>query len=250
MRYAYVNGIKREAEPKLHGICPVCGEEVVARCPKEKVNHWMHKPNSECDKWWEAETAWHRMWKDYFPKEWQEVVMHDEETGEKHIADVRTENGITIEFQHSFMKEEERISREKFYDNLLWVVDGTRLASDLERFKFAAIKKFNNDFAYTLNSEGVFPKNWLNSDVPVFFDFCAQNIEHNLFCLMPGRVGGKAAIYITSKTKFLAQLKAGKVFDADPKEYVKVLCEELEKLEKLKRSTISNRGPIRRSRRF
>ena len=50
---------------------------------------------------------------------------------------------------------------------------------------------------------------------PVFFDFCAQNIEHNLFCLMPGRVGSKAAIYITSKTKFLAQLKAGKVFDTD-----------------------------------
>jgi hypothetical protein len=250
MRYAYVNGIKREAEPKLHGICPVCGKEVIARCPKEKVNHWMHKPNSECDKWWEAETAWHRMWKDYFPKEWQEVVMHDEETGEKHIADVRTENGITIEFQHSFMKEEERISREKFYDNLLWVVDGTRLASDLERFKFATIKKFNNDFAYTSNPERVFPKNWLNSDVPVFFDFCAHNIDHNLFCLMPGRVDGKAAIYITSKTKFLAQLKVGKVFDADPKEYVKVLCEELEKLEKIKRSTISNRGPIRRSRRF
>jgi hypothetical protein len=108
----------------------------------------------------------------------------------------------------------------------------------------------NGDLIYTLNPERVFPKNWLNSDVPVFFDFCAQNIEHNLFCLMPGRVGGKAAIYITSKTKFLAQLKAGKVFDADPKEYVKVLCEELEKLEKLKRRTISNRGPIRRSRRF
>ena len=252
MRFAYVNGIKREAEPKLHGICPVCGEEVIARCPKEKVNHWMHKPNSECDKWWETETVWHRMWKDYFLDELQEVVMYDNETGEKHIADVRTEHGITIEFQHSFIKEEERISREKFYGDLIWVVDGTRLASDLEIFRFGGmhINKYNDDFAYTLYPEKVFPKNWLTSDVPVFFDFCAQNINHNLFCLMPGRVGDKAAIYITSKAKFLAQLKAGKVFDTDPKEFVKVLCEEIEKLEKLKRSNIPFRGPIRRSRRF
>lgn len=248
MRFAYVDGIKKEAEPKLEGVCPVCGEAVIAKCGKVKVNHWAHKAKTECDKWWESETTWHRMWKDYFSKEWQEVIMYNEETGEKHIADVRTQHGITIEFQHSFIQDEERKSREDFYKNLFWVVDGTRKQSDLERFRYvSSLNKYNDNFAYTLFPERIFPKNWIGSDVPVFFDFCAQNIDHNLFCLMPGRVRGMAAIYITSKSKFLAQLKVGKVFDAEPKEYIRVMCEELNKLAELKRSTISFNRPVIRS---
>lgn len=255
MRFAYVDSVKREAEPKLQGVCPVCGEVVIAKCGKVKVNHWAHRAKTECDRWWETETAWHRMWKDYFPKEWQEVVMRDEETGEKHIADVHTEHGITIEFQHSFIKDEERGSREKFYKNLLWIVDGTRLIRDGERFKNALncniiIPIQNTPFAYTVVPEMCFPKEWLNSDVPVFFDFCAQNIDYNLFCLMPGRGGNKAAVYITSKFRLLSQLKAGKVFDAEPKEYVKVMCEELEKLESQKRRLSPFRRTVRRSRRL
>ena len=40
-------------------------------------------------------------WKDEFPSDWQEVVHTNLRTNEKHIADVQTADGLTIEFQHS-----------------------------------------------------------------------------------------------------------------------------------------------------
>ena len=55
------------------------------------------------------------MWKNYFPESWQEIIKYDQTTGEKHIADVCTEKGFTLEFQHSAIKPEERQSRENFY---------------------------------------------------------------------------------------------------------------------------------------
>lgn len=53
--------------------------------------HWAHKGRLPCDPWWEPETEWHRMWKDYFPSQNQEVVHFDAATGEKHVADVKTD---------------------------------------------------------------------------------------------------------------------------------------------------------------
>ena len=38
-----------------------------------------------------------------------------------------TVHNLVIEFQHSHMDAQERTSREKFYKNMVWVVDGTRL---------------------------------------------------------------------------------------------------------------------------
>ncbi len=45
--------------------------------------------------------------------------------GEMHRADIKTPNGIVIEIQHSSMKDDERIAREDFYKNLVWVIDGS-----------------------------------------------------------------------------------------------------------------------------
>ncbi len=47
------------------------------------------------------------------------------EDGEIHRADVKTPTGIVIEIQHSSMTDAERVSRENFYQNLIWVIDGT-----------------------------------------------------------------------------------------------------------------------------
>ena len=41
------------------------------------------------------------------------------------MADVKTSTGIVIEFQRSAITDEERLSRERFYSNLVWVIDGT-----------------------------------------------------------------------------------------------------------------------------
>lgn len=85
--------------------------------------HWAHQSRKHCDPWWENETAWHRAWKGCFPEAWREVVHFDEQTGEKHVADVKTARGMVIEFQHSSMSPEELASREAFYGHMAWIVD-------------------------------------------------------------------------------------------------------------------------------
>ena len=127
MKFARVNGQRQKAQPKLSGECPACGHPMNAKCGKERkrIWHWAHKSSRHCDHWWENETDWHRAWKDQFPEHWQEVVQ-EAENGEKHIADVKTNQGWVIEFQHSYIKPEERRSRDDFYQKLVWVVDGTR----------------------------------------------------------------------------------------------------------------------------
>ena len=124
MKYANRQGKKIEAEKGIKdAICPCCDTPVVAKCGTKKVHHWSHKTKKTCDNWWENETQWHRNWKSHFPKEWQEVVMFDNVTGEKHIADVRNAKGTVIELQNSSIKPEEVQSRNEFYKNIVWVVN-------------------------------------------------------------------------------------------------------------------------------
>ena len=52
--------------------------------------------------------------------------------GTRHVADSKTETGLVVEFQHSHLSTVERREREAFYDNLIWIVDGTRLKRDLD----------------------------------------------------------------------------------------------------------------------
>jgi competence protein CoiA len=134
MRFALINDNRVEAQPQLRGLCSSCSRPVIAKCGTRKIWHWSHKNKTDCDNWWEPETEWHRTWKDNYPTDWQEVPLLDERTGEKHIADVRTVHNLVIEFQHSYIDPQERTSREQFYKNVVWVVDGTRLKRDYPRF--------------------------------------------------------------------------------------------------------------------
>ena len=69
-----------------------------------------------------------------FPEDWHEVVHTDEQTGERHVADVKTPSGLVIEFQHSPLDYEELMSREAFYQDMIWVVDGDRGTHDPATF--------------------------------------------------------------------------------------------------------------------
>jgi Competence protein CoiA-like family len=71
-------------------MCRRCNGEVIAKCGTHRVAHWAHRGMRDCDTWAEKETDWHRAWKNNFPAECQEFIQHDEQSGEKHIADVRT----------------------------------------------------------------------------------------------------------------------------------------------------------------
>lgn len=212
MKFALVNGCKIEPQPKLRGVCTGCQSEMVAKCGTVKVWHWSHKSKIPCDSWWEPETQWHRDWKNKFPQEWQESIHHDEQSGEKHIADVRTEYGLVIEFQHSHLMPEERNARERFYKNMVWVVDGTRLKNDIKRFLrgIANRRSLGQDGYFLLAfPDECFPSAWLTSSVPILFDF--QGVSPTppdamispLWCLLPGRAEGSAILVGVSRQSFV-----------------------------------------------
>jgi hypothetical protein len=135
MKYALVGDVKSAPRPKTRGICVHCGGEMISKCGKVMIWHWAHKTTDMCDPWWENESDWHRSWKDHFHEGQQEVTHVDVATGERHIADVKNLFGLVIEFQHSTMSEAERLSREVFYQDMIWVVDGTRGSSDSAYFR-------------------------------------------------------------------------------------------------------------------
>lgn len=131
MQYALVNGRKSEARRGTRGKCPLCGHTTVPKCGPRVMHHWAHASRRNCDPWWENETEWHREWKALFPEECREVS-HTALDGEVHRADVKTPTGIVIEVQHSSMTDQERESREVFYRNLIWILDGRGFESRFE----------------------------------------------------------------------------------------------------------------------
>lgn len=192
MKYASVNGARQEAQPKLSGKCPCCESPVIAKCGTVRKPYWAHKSKKVCNSWKnKPETEWHRTWKDHFPKEWQEIIQ-TAENGDKHIADVKTDQGYVIEFQHSSIKLEERQSRENFYKAMIWIVDGTKQAGDKEKFiNIWRNSTLVNRYEELWELKGGFEKcsllqTWNDSSAPVFFDF-GENI---LLGLLPKEPSG------------------------------------------------------------
>lgn len=150
---ALVSGQRVAPRPKTRGSCPFCDAPMIAKCGPINIWHWAHKAGAGCDPWREGETDWHRAWKMRFPESWQEVIHQDDTTNERHIADIKTESGLVLEFQRSYLTEEEMRSREQFYSDLVWVVDGQRNPNDRLYFHFSLVRELECDSidAYTLN---------------------------------------------------------------------------------------------------
>jgi hypothetical protein len=204
-KFALVNGGRTEAQPGLRGTCAFCQSEMIAKCGPVKIRHWAHKSNAACDHWWENETEWHRTWKNYFPAEWQEII-HKDAAGERHIADVKTDKEFVIEFQYSAIKSNEAQSRESFYKNMVWIVNGARLKSGYPHFckGLSNFRNLNNTGFFLSNApEACFPANWLTRSVSVYFDFQADSKRADLWCLFPGRVDGYAVIACVSQKQFI-----------------------------------------------
>lgn len=218
MHFALINNIRVEAQPELKGLCSCCSKLVVAKCGTKKIWHWAHRSKINCDNWWEPETEWHRTWKNNYPADWQEISLLDVGTGEKHIADVRTVHNFVIEFQHSHIDYQERISREQFYKNMVWVVDGTRLKRDYPRFLKGKNNCFENPIFYNTDNPKIFrvdlidwcfPSAWLESSVPVIFDYRgdgsmddSEGLRNTLYCLFP-QIDGHARVAEISRKAFI-----------------------------------------------
>jgi competence protein CoiA len=135
MEFAVVEGDpRRKAQPGQRAKCPGCSQAMIAKCGEQRIRiwHWAHERAGTCDFERESETEWHRAWKNQFPEDWRERICSKD--GKKHIADVMTESGMVIEFQHSHLEREEREARERFYQKMVWVVNGLRRKRDRALF--------------------------------------------------------------------------------------------------------------------
>lgn len=205
--------------PRGRAECPFCGSVVIARCGRQRAHHWAHLGRVNCDTWKESETPWHRAWKSKYPIEYQEYI-HEDSLGEKHIADVRTNHGFVIEFQHSHLDPKERETRERFYKSMVWVVDGTRLVKDYPRFRNGKVnlRKVQAGLYLLREPEKCFPADWINSPVPVIHDYRGIiadetiDIEREvLWCLLPGRAQDCAVVVAIKREDFVAWVLANHV---------------------------------------
>ena len=236
-RYALVDGVRTDiadAQSGDLGECEVCHGQLRARKGDVRVPHWAHVNREVCDAWHEAKGEWHVKWQNEFPANWREcLVVKDQE---RHIADMRNEQGLVIEFQHSAMNREEQEKREKFYGNMIWVVDGTRLKNDKARFiknvdaEIQVIytdktkKQLLTPFRLGYDIQSVFPRAWLNCSVPVLFDFR----EQVLWCLLPGRMGnGYSIVLPVLRSVFFKQVMSHSTLLPDPPAAILVAMSKL-----------------------
>ena len=122
--------------------CPACGEPLKHKKGKVRRPYFAHLPDTKChygqDKDYKSE--WHIRMQEYFPKEEREYLFVDEETGEKHIADVFVKEANTVlEFQHSPIDEQEFISRTHFHlknnRRIVWLFDESSEKEGSSRFR-------------------------------------------------------------------------------------------------------------------
>lgn len=116
--------------PRGMGFCQVCEDPLIAHCGEIKVWHWQHRHDRECDPWKEHETLWHRQWKERFPLPWCEVILQNDD-GEKHVADVKTQGQVVIEFQNSPISTHTIQEREDFYQDMVWVINAAEFKKNI-----------------------------------------------------------------------------------------------------------------------
>ena len=171
-----ITGITRDnqkisATPGVIAFCPICNTELKPKCGAINIWHFAHTSKELCDPWYEPESEWHREWKQYIKNDHREVVIS--RNGKKHIADITTGTGI-IELQHSHLPFAERVERESFYGNLIWVVHVKRkrfVIRDRPDYK----SLYGDDFENSMNVffHWKYPLRWVIKDMksPTFIDF-------------------------------------------------------------------------------
>jgi len=205
MIWAIKNNNRIKATPKEIAFCPICHEEVIAKCGSIKIWHWSHKSLKDCDNWAEPESEWHINWKNQFPKEQQEIVITkggDVKRADNfnlliksHRADIKTMKGLIIELQNSQLSSDKIIEREMFYQNMIWILNGEKLCKGLElRFKKGIITfRWKNP-----------PKSWWVAKKPIYIDLVKDELIFSIKKLYPNIPCGGWGIILT-KEQFLKE---------------------------------------------
>lgn len=130
-------------------------------------------------------------------------------TGEKHIADVKNSNGLVLEFQHSPIHPKEVNSREKFYEEMIWVVDGKQGGLDESYFNMGLSGPIQEDpLAYQVSWYGRsrFLHNWSDAGARVYLDFGKSYLWRLIFFDPVKKVGAVGPI---PKTVFIQDCLKG-----------------------------------------
>jgi hypothetical protein len=158
-----VDGEERiAAGPGLVGVCPGCCSELTAKCGEIRVWHWSHRAANDCDPWHESETDWHLWWKSKAPRDWIEVSLGP------HRADVRRDDGLVLEFQHSHIDPATIREREGFYGLMAWLVDLRDVQHHLDFREAGEGIRFHWRHAR---------KVWAKASKPLFFDLGDRVLE-------------------------------------------------------------------------
>lgn len=143
----------------VHAYCPMCNQKLTPKCGNIKIHHFAHKGVRDCDPWYEPISDWHLSWQQLaFP--FTEVAI--ERNGVKHRADIAYPSGLIIEIQNSKLSLEEKIERERFYQNMFWILNakewGIQITEEANVFKelFCSMKPRQNWFINSQNEKPIF----------------------------------------------------------------------------------------------
>ena len=118
--------------PEYQYLCPACHREMIVKDKGELVaHHFAHKSRKNCDTWYRNKMSkWHYDMQNLFPESTREVIVHNEDQSEFHVADVLLKDDTrkcVFEFQHSSISIDEFLDRSSFYLKLgysiIWVFD-------------------------------------------------------------------------------------------------------------------------------
>lgn len=214
------------------------------KCGQLKVWHWAHRSIRSCDPWWTPETPWHRAWKNQFPADWQEIV-HRSDSGEKHVADVKTKSDVALEFQYSRLPPNERVAREAFYRDMVWVVHaGVR---DKAKVSQGIVMRIGQPPIYVVRSDAcALLRAWVGSGVPVYFDF--GDDDPHLWRLSRGGRNTMACIMPVGKASFVTEYLAGHAIERTCNVYIAQTLNGLTPTPRLRRPSEFGRYLARKER--
>ena len=188
MKYAIFNNRFVTASRSRKGaICPLCKANVIPKCGEIRIHHWSHKKGTMCDSWREADSQWRHRWLERFEDCEIEPVI--ENVDQRHFADIRTKNGTLILLRRKLLGNEDMLKMERFFRNLVWIVDVKKQNGLYGSFQKAFDKGtvrhlFRNAYSASCECWG----SWEWSRVPVVFDFSGMGHKLSrkfLWCLIP-----------------------------------------------------------------
>jgi hypothetical protein len=166
---------------------------------------------------------------------------------------VKTDHGWVIEFQHSYIKPDERRSRDSFYQKLVWVVDGVRRKRDRAQL----LDAWNRGVPVGIANSPVrrvFPdqcaplREWAGSSHrPVFFDFG----ETEVLWALTTSADGSAYVVRFSRANFIEIHRGAAAQTAgDFDQFVKNLSKLIAEYESHLRAQALKRAPLQGFQRY